>query len=1112
MGRRAASLLVFAVGTGCFSSVPFEAWRTCNVSSDCPVDFYCAERRCRACPACAAGERCLDGQCLPTNCGGVTCPAGEACVDGRCVVPGCTDVTCLDGRCVIGTCWPTRCGATDCPTDQVCDDGVCRPFRCAGVDCAPGSVCQDGSCVACGTEACTGDTDDDCDGLTDCADPDCQSQPCGAGQACSDRTCRSGTCQEVAKAQGVPCRAAAGACDRDESCDGTGFACPADAFAAAGVTCRAAVGACDLEERCDGTRAACPGDEVRSGGAPCRPSLGPCDPAEACDGTNPTCPADARLTTSDVCSFGSDLCEQDAYCDGMDAACPAKSAVVAGSVCRAATDLCDRAETCDGASPACPADGVRAVGEICRASRGACDPLELCDGAGKGCPPDAVLGPSDSCAAAVDLCERPAFCDGSSATCPANPPATAGTPCRAAADLCDVAETCDGTAHTCPTDRFATAGSPCGGVGTCDGVSAVCSVVVVPPAPTFVSTTPASPTNATTTPLVKGAASPTTTTVTLYSDAGCTAAIGTGTKASFEGAGLAATVAANATTTIYAVASDGASRRSPCVLLTTFVHDSQPPAAPTFGGTSPNPPTSPAFDVFGTASADTATVTLYRDSGCTAQVGSGTKATFEGAGVTATLSPNVQTTVYAKAFDAAGNASACTPLTTYQPVRSWTWIAGPSTSTTIGRAVTKGLADPGYYPGSRHKHMLFARSGQLWAFGGYGCTTANCSIGYLNDLWRFDGASWAWISGTAGSTNVNGVYGTKGVAAAANTPGARILGATAVDASGNLWLFGGWGYGASANKEGELNDLWKFDGASWTWVSGGTCSSGNCKSPDVEPLGVYGTKGVPAASNVPGGRDSGLGWVDAQGRFWLFGGTGCDASSCVTNTNALADVWRFDPATSLWTWIAGPTAANAAASYGTRGVTGPGNLPGGRYLTAGWPVAGGMQLFGGWGYDATGAKSDLGDLWRFDGTSFTWVGGSDRADQRTVPGTLGVAAPTNWPGSRDSAAYAGDGSGGAYLFGGNGCDTAGCSASMSNFLSDLWRWDGTSWTWIGGSSLAGEASSHGTRGVPASGNTPGGRARAAAAVDASGTLWLLGGEGRDSAGASGKLCDLWRYE
>jgi hypothetical protein len=132
----------------------------------------------------------------------------------------------------------------------------------------------------------------------------------------------------------------------------------------------------------------------------------------------------------------------------------------------------------------------------------------------------------------------------------------------------------------------------------------------------------------------------------------------------------------------------------------------------------------------------------------------------------------------------------------------------------------------------------------------------------------------------SGSNSLNqpGVYGTKGVPAAGNVPGARAYAASWTDASGNLWLFGGY-----SSYAGEFNDLWRYTPSTgdWTWMSGAYWSN--------QP-GVYGTKGVPAAGNVPGARNSAVSWTDASGNFWLFGGNGLDG---VGDSDILNDLWKY---------------------------------------------------------------------------------------------------------------------------------------------------------------------------------------------------------------------------
>jgi hypothetical protein len=82
---------------------------------------------------------------------------------------------------------------------------------------------------------------------------------------------------------------------------------------------------------------------------------------------------------------------------------------------------------------------------------------------------------------------------------------------------------------------------------------------------------------------------------------------------------------------------------------------------------------------------------------------------------------------------------------------------------------------------------------------------------------------------------------------------------------------------------GFLNDLWRFDGSRWTWMSGNA---------GVNEPGVYGTKGVGSIANVPPGREAPVGWTDAAGNLWLFGGGGRDASG---NYVWLNDLWRAEP-------------------------------------------------------------------------------------------------------------------------------------------------------------------------------------------------------------------------
>lgn len=96
--------------------------------------------------------------------------------------------------------------------------------------------------------------------------------------------------------------------------------------------------------------------------------------------------------------------------------------------------------------------------------------------------------------------------------------------------------------------------------------------------PKFLAFNPLSPTSSTLTPLINGNASGNAVNIWFYSDSICSAVVGNGTAASFNAAGVSITVAANATSMIYARTSNaGNTKYSTCTYLNTFSHDNTPP-------------------------------------------------------------------------------------------------------------------------------------------------------------------------------------------------------------------------------------------------------------------------------------------------------------------------------------------------------------------------------------------------------------------------------------------------------------------------------------------------------------------------------------------------------
>jgi len=365
---------------------------------------------------------------------------------------------------------------------------------------------------------------------------------------------------------------------------------------------------------------------------------------------------------------------------------------------------------------------------------------------------------------------------------------------------------------------------------------------------------------------------------------------------------------------------------------------------------------------------------------------------------------------------------------------------------------------------------------------------------------RADSGEWAWISGAA-TVSQAGVYGIKGTPGADNVPGARYGSAARSDSAGNFWLFGGYGL-AGAVTEDLLNDLWRYDpdNSEWTWISG---------SDTVLEAGTYGTKGTPAAENVPGARYGSFDWTDSAGNFWLFGGFGLDSTGA---DDYLNDLWRYDPDNDTWTWVSGSDTVLEAGTYGEKGVPAAANVPGARYESVAWTDngTGDLWLFGGYGLDSNAREDLLNDLWRYDpdNQTWTWVSGSDKVDKEGRYGEKGIPDADNMPGARYGSVGWTDTTGNFWLFGGYGL-----GADYVGYLNDLWRYepDNETWTWVSGSKKVNRAGIYGSRGMPSERNAPGGRYDAVSWIDRNGDLWLFGGYGYASSGRD-TLNDLWRYE
>jgi N-acetylneuraminic acid mutarotase len=415
---------------------------------------------------------------------------------------------------------------------------------------------------------------------------------------------------------------------------------------------------------------------------------------------------------------------------------------------------------------------------------------------------------------------------------------------------------------------------------------------------------------------------------------------------------------------------------------------------------------------------------------------------------------------------------------------AWVWEGGANVVGQTGTYGTEGVAAAGNIPPARAGGASWTdTAGNFWLFGGF------TGLSVFNDLWKYNAGQWTWVSG-ANTMNQVGTYGTMGLGAAGNVPGARAGSMSWVDAKGNFWIFGGYD-----PNNGWFNDLWEYSSGQWTWVNG---------SNTTNAVGVYGTEGTAAAGNFPGARWEGNSWIDSAGDFWLFGGNGYDSAN---SFGPLNDLWKYSG--GQWTWMSGSTICCQMGTYGTLGTSASANVPGGRDSAASWiDSSGNLWLFGGFGFGATTSTGALNDVWKYSAGAWTWMSGSSTFVQTGVYGTMGVTSAANVPAGRWAPAAWIDSAGNFWMFGGDGYDSAG----QGGYLSDLWRYGAGQWTWMGGAEFRNQLAVYGTLGAADVSNLPGGRVNAVSWSDTAGNFWLFGGSGLDSANTLGELNDLWEYQ
>ncbi len=500
--------------------------------------------------------------------------------------------------------------------------------------------------------------------------------------------------------------------------------------------------------------------------------------------------------------------------------------------------------------------------------------------------------------------------------------------------------------------------------------------------------------------------------------------------------------------------------------------------------------------------------------------------------------------------------------------KQWVWMKGSINMDVNGEYGQKGIEAGNTTPGARRSSTSWSdSSGTFWLFGGYGYA-ANGSLGYLNDLWKFNiqTNNWTWVSGDS-TANSESIYGNKTVAAASNCPGGRNDCVSWADAAGNFWLFGGSVFNAAEEYINLFNDLWKYDPVDnlWTWMNGDSL---------IGIFGSYGIKGVFDIANKPGARHRSVSWMDTTGNLWLFGGN----NSVNRFTDGyLNDLWKYDPQINQWVWVSGTDSINKLGKYVSQGFPSEYALPGGKSNSTAWTDGtDNLYLFGGFGNYASGEyvlNGSSNDIWKYNiaQNNWTWVEGDSistpyfrekgkadtvnnsgprtanvswvdtsgnvwvygdywrndlieydlsahtwtlvKGENSSMPGIFGIQGESrkeNKPGARNSAVSWIDLNGDLWLFGGQETSWFGGPFNWN----DLWKFNPASkqWTWVKGDSTSNEMEVYGMKGIGAIGNTPGGRSGSVSWTDTLGNLWLFGGEMMDLyASRRATFNDVWKF-
>ncbi len=216
-------------------------------------------------------------------------------------------------------------------------------------------------------------------------------------------------------------------------------------------------------------------------------------------------------------------------------------------------------------------------------------------------------------------------------------------------------------------------------------------------------------------------------------------------------------------------------------------------------------------------------------------------------------------------------------------INQWRHVKGNSAFYNTGNYGIKGIEDTANYPPGRCSYTKWKDPlGNFYIFGGVRfADTAN-----LNDVWRYNPTTnaWTWVNGSS-IKNTTYPYGPFCLFDSNNNPFPRFENQTAQNKTcvNSFWSFGGY----NNINDVTYNDLWVYNSQNQLWSRQfGKDTSGFA--------GVYGTKGLAAATNEIGARCGVAIWIGNDNNVYIFGGINHDVS------NVNNDMWRYTPDSSCF--------------------------------------------------------------------------------------------------------------------------------------------------------------------------------------------------------------------